>query len=45
MIAYANLIKQCKRWAKTVDYDRFVILEWRLKRRWRRELKRRGLLK
>jgi hypothetical protein len=42
MIAYAKLIKDCKRWKK-IDYDRYTILEWRLKRRWVRELKRRGL--
>jgi hypothetical protein len=43
MIAYAKLIKDCKRWAKSVDYDRYTILAWRLKRRWTRELRRRGL--
>jgi hypothetical protein len=42
MVAYAHLIKRCRKY-RGFDLERFVVLEWRLKRRWHRELKRRGL--
>lgn len=45
MVGYAKLIRDAKRYAKSVDYDRYTILAWRLTRRWKRELKRRGLVK